>query len=358
MSNDNMSNGKIKTEVNSKGQILLKALIEHYIAEGQPIGSKTLSKNSELEISPATIRSVMAELEEKGFVSSPHISAGRIPTSQGYRFFVDSLLTVAPLASVELQHLTRQLDPDMTSQELVESASGVLSEVTQLAGMVTIPRRNLNTLRHVEFLLLDNKRVLVILVLGDHDVQNRVIYTEQCYSEVQLKEAANFINQSFIGQSLSVIRQRLISSMQIDRESMNSLMQATLEVAQKAFQPEEESDYVLTGQENLFDISEANALEDIRELFKAFSLKGDILHLLDRCMKSEGIQLFIGHESGYQVLDECSVVTSPYHVESEPVGVLGVIGPTRMAYERIIPIVDATARVLSAALNSSRAKPS
>jgi len=345
-----------KPEVSSKGQILLKSLVEHYIADGQPVGSKTLSKTSEIKISPATIRGVMADLEGRGFVASPHTSSGRIPTVQGYRFFVDSLLTVEPLDSSGLQNINRHLDPDMTAPELVESVSGMLSEVTHLAGVVTIPRRGQIMLRHVEFLSLNDNRVLVILVLDDHEVQNRVIYTEEPYSDIQLKEASNFVNQSFVGQSLSHIRERLISSMQLDREDMNSLMQTTLEMAEKAFDQDEENDYVLAGQENLFDMSGGGALQDIRKLFKAFSLKGDILHLLDRCMESDGMQLFIGQESGYEILDGCSVVASPYHVDDELVGVLGVIGPTRMAYDRVIPVVDATARLLSAALDGSRAK--
>ncbi|HIG41207.1 MAG: heat-inducible transcriptional repressor HrcA [bacterium] len=344
-------------KVSPKGQILLKSLVETYIAEGQPVGSKTLSQSSDLSVSPATIRNVMADLEEKGYVSSPHTSAGRIPTALGYRFFVDSLLTVEPLDSIGIDRLTRQLDPDMTAHELVESASGMLSEVTHLAGVVTVPRREQIMLRHVEFLGLNDNRVLVILVLDDHEVQNRVIYTKEQYTEIQLKEASNFVNQSFVGQSMSRIRDHLISSMQKDRQNMNSLMQTTLEMAEKAFGHEEENDYVVAGQENLFDISQDNALADIRELFKAFSLKGDILHLLDRCMESNGMQLFIGQESGYEILDECSVVASPYHVEGELVGVLGVIGPTRMAYDRVIPIVNATARILSAALDGVRSKP-
>jgi heat-inducible transcriptional repressor len=255
-----------------------------------------------------------------------------------------------------MEHLTRKLDPDMTAHELVESASGMLSEVTHLAGVITIPRRDLVTLRHVEFLSLNDNRVLVILVLDDHEVQNRVIYTKEQYTEIQLKEASNFVNQSFSGQSMNRIRDDLISAMQKDRQNMNSLMLRTLEMAEKAFEPKDQGDYVVAGRENLFDISQDKALDDIRELFKAFSLKGDILHLLDRCMESNGMQLFIGQESGYEILDGCSVVTSPYHVEGELVGVLGVIGPTRMAYDKIIPIVDATARVLSAALDGVRSK--
>ncbi|XOV85971.1 MAG: heat-inducible transcriptional repressor HrcA [Pseudomonadota bacterium] len=342
-------------EINEKAQHLIKALVQRYIADGQPVGSKTLSEDSGLQVSPATIRNIMADLEDKGYVTSPHTSAGRVPTARAYRLFVDSLIQVEPLGNYDLEQLRQQLDPDMTAQELVESASGMLSEVTHMAGLVTIPRRDQVLLRHVEFLPLNDNRILVIMVLDDHEVQNRVIYTQERYSEAQLKEASNFINASFLGQTLGRVRERLINSMKSDRENMNSLMQTTLAVAEKAFAAEEDkADYVMAGQENLFDLYQTEALADLRELFKAFSLKGDILHLLDRCMDTDGIQLFIGHESGYQLLDDCSLVTSPYKVDGELVGVLGVIGPTRMAYQRVIPIVDATARILSAALDTSR----
>jgi heat-inducible transcriptional repressor len=339
-------------KLNKKSQLLLRTLVEQYIADGQPIASKTLADAASVSVSPATVRNIMSDLENMGYVSSPHTSAGRVPTSMGYRFFVDTMIRVDPIDTYDLASLNRNLDPDMSSKELVESASGLLSEFTHMAGLVTIPKRDQVTMKHVEFLSLEGNRVLVILVLDDHEVQNRVIYTKQAYNEIQLREASNFINQNFAGEALSNIRERMISSMRTDRESMNSLMKTTLEVADQAFDQEEISDFVLKGQENLLATNQA--LEDIRELFQAFSMKGDILHLLDRCMNSEGVQLFIGNETGYEVLDECSVVTSPYHVDGQLVGVLGVIGPTRMAYDRVIPIVDATARLLSAALDTSR----
>lgn len=338
--------------LNEKSQLLLKTLVEQYIVDGQPIASRMLADSASVSVSPATVRNIMSELEDLGYVSSPHTSAGRVPTALGYRFFVDTLIEVSPMDSFDLASLNRSLDPDMSSKELVESASGILSEFTRMAGLVTIPKRDQVTLRHVDFLSLDGNRVLVILVLDDHEVQNRVIYTKQDYSEIQLREASNFINQNFIGEALGNIREQLVSAMRLDRESMSSLMQTTLEVTDKAFDREEISDFVVKGQENLLATNQA--LDDIRQLFQAFSMKGDILHLLDRCMESDGVQLFIGNESGYEILDECSVVTSPYHVDGNLVGVLGVIGPTRMAYDRVIPIVDATARLLSAALDNNR----
>ncbi len=347
-------------ETSAKEQLLLKHLVERYILDGTPVGSKTLADNPELNISSATIRNVMADLEAKGYVASPHTSAGRVPTHKGYRLFVDNLLTLQPINRVDLTQVSRQLDPDMTAQELVESASGILSEVTHMAGLVTIPRRDQTILRHLEFLPLSDKRVLVILVLDDHEVQNRVIQTEQAYTESQLREAANFLNQSFVGQDVNHIRRRLIESMQNDKDSMNSLMTLAIDIAGQSLPDSGEGsgDYVLAGQENLLDLGQSTAIEDLRALFQAFSTKSDILDLLDRSMESEGIQLFIGHESGYEILDDCSVVTSAYHIDGEQVGVLGVVGPTRMPYQRIIPAVDVTARLLSAALGGVRSKNS
>jgi heat-inducible transcriptional repressor len=342
--------------ISEKAQMVLKSLVERYIADGLPVGSKTLAAESRVTVSSATVRNMMADLEDKGYVSSPHTSAGRIPTAQGYRFFVDSLPDMAPLGSQDLAQMQRQLDPDWSTQQLLQSTSSILSNITQMAGLVTIPRRDQVTLRHVEFLSLNANRVLVILVLADHEVQNRIIYTNEAYTEIQLKEASNFINQSFTGRSLGRIRAQLIDAMRSDRENLNGLMVATLEVAEKAFEQEEAGDYVMAGQENLVEISPGQPLEDIRNLFKAFSLKGDILHLLDRCLEGDGVQLFIGQESGYELLDECSVVISPYRVDGQLLGVLGVIGPTRMAYQRVIPVVDATARLLSAVLASTQSR--
>jgi heat-inducible transcriptional repressor len=339
--------------INERAQQLLKVLVETYIESGQPVGSKRLLDQSELSVSAATVRNVMADLEEKGYLNSPHTSAGRVPTPLGYRFFVDCLINVEPLENSDLLNLRKRLDPDMSYQELVASASSLLSDVTHMAGVVTLPKREQILLRHVEFLHLSEKRVLVILVLDGHEVQNRIIYTQREYSENQLKQAANFINQSFAGETLPSIRKGLVAGMQSDREHMDSLMQTAMELAGKAFSTEEVNDYVVAGQENLFELARDQALDSLRGLFQAFNLKGDILHLLDKCTDSQGVQLFIGEESGYKLLDECSVITSPYRVEGELVGVLGVIGPTRMAYNKVIPIVDATARILSAAMDAS-----
>ena len=339
--------------IDERAQQLLKLLVESYIESGHPVGSKKLLGQSDLSISTATVRNVMADLEEKGYLNSPHTSAGRVPTPLGYRYFVDSLINVEPVENSELSQLRKRLDRDMSYQELVESASNLLSEVTHMTGIVTLPKREQILLRHVEFLLLSERRVLVILVLDGHEVQNRIIYTQKEYSENQLKEAASYINQSFAGNSLHSIRAGLLESMQSDREHMDSLMQTTMELAGKAFNTESISDYVFAGQENLLEMARDQALDGLRDLFQAFTLKGDILHLLDQCTDTQGVQLFIGEESGYKLLDECSVITSPYRVEGELVGVLGGIGPTRMAYNKVIPFVDATAQILSAAMDAS-----
>ena len=344
-------NGTIKV-ITAKSQNLLRTIVENYIAEGQPVASARLAAAG-VSMSPASIRFMMAELEEQGYLKSPHTSAGRIPTEQAYRFFVDSLIQVEPLGAEDLFRLSLSLDPDMTASELIQSASGLLSEVTQLAGLVTVPRPSQLKLKHIEFLLLSPGRVLAILVLNDHEVENRVIHIEHAYSEIELKEISNFLNAHYAGKSLVKIRAELVSSMKGDRVQMNQLMQRTLDVADQILDPEDNGDFVVAGQENLLDGDQTQRLQDLRGLFKAFSLKGDILHVLDRCMESDGIKLFIGQESGYELLGDCSLVTSPYQVSGECVGVLGVIGPTRMAYDRIIPIVDATARMLTAAMDIS-----
>ena len=341
----------MQVEINEKAQYLLKTLVEHYIESGHPVGSKTLAECAEISVSPATVRNVMAGLEELGFLESPHTSAGRIPTGLGYRFFVDSLVTVEPLATLDMDNLTKNLNPDMSVHQFVESASGLLSEITNMTGLVTVPNTDQTHLRHVEFLGLNDNRVLVILVLDDHEVQNRVIYTKETNSEEQLKAIASFINQNYVGRALSNIRSKLIRLTKNDQEKMDSLMYATLEVAEQAFGTKHQADFVVAGQENLIELAEEQALADIRELFKAFSLKRDILHLLDKCVDTQGVKLFIGAESGYQILDECTLVTAPYQADGEHIGVLGVLGPTRMAYDRVIPIVDATARLLGAAMD-------
>ncbi len=338
--------------IDDRSQYLFKVLVQRYLREGQPVGSRTLSRDSGLDLSPATIRNVMADLEEIGLVRSPHTSAGRVPTVHGLRFFVDSLLKVAPLGSEEVRRLRRKLDPDCNVQELMASTSSLLSDFTRLAGVVTLPRRDELRLRHVEFLPLSGRRVLVILVVNDSEVQNRVIHTGREYSASELQQASNYLSSVFTGKDLHQARERLLAEMRDARDSMNRMMLAAIEMADKAFTDEEQGDdYVLAGQTNLMEFAELAEMDKLRQLFEAFNEKRQILHLLDGALHADGIQIFIGEESGYEVLDGCSVVTAPYKVQGKVLGVLGVIGPTRMSYDRVIPIVDLTARLLSSALN-------
>jgi len=333
-----------------RAQMLLKFLVERYIRDGQPVGSRTLAKDSGLELSPATIRNVMADLEEMGLVRSPHTSAGRIPTAKGYRLFVDSLLTIKPIRTQEVERIRQNLSLSSNTENLINNASDILSRITSLAGVVTIPRRERVRLQHIEFLPLSVSRVLVIMVVNGQEVQNRVIDTDRKYSPAELQKAANYLNSEFAGLELQEMRTRLLASMQQSRDAMQHLMQDAMRIADQILDQQRDDDYVLAGQTNLMNYAEMCDIEKLRHLFNAFNTKRDILHILDQSIHAEGMQIFIGEESGYQVLDECSLVTAPYKIDDDVIGVLGVIGPTRMAYDRIIPIVDMTAKVLSTAL--------
>lgn len=338
--------------LDERAQLVFKLLVEQYISDGTPVPSRRLATQPGVEVSPATVRNILADLEAQGLVRSPHTSAGKIPTDRGLRFFVDSLLRVEPLDEAEVIRLQGELDPDLSPKELVESASKALSHLTHMTCVITLPRRDQVALRHVEFLPLSGSRVLVILVLNDREVQNRVIHTDREYAEAELNRAANYINQEFGGLSLMSVREALLDSMQADKDRMDSLMQTALDVASRAFEEGADpgNELVVAGETNLLDFGD---VDRVRRLFDAFSQKGGILHLLDRCIDSHGIQLFIGEESGYRLLDELSLVTSSYAVKGQLAGVLGVVGPTRMAYQEVIPVVDVTARVLSAAMDQA-----
>src|SRR5882724_8302749 len=345
--------------LNERAQHLLRVLVQSYIREGQPVGSRALSRDSGLSLSSATIRNVMADLEDLGFVSSPHTSAGRVPTDRGYRFFVDALLRAElPAAeNAELKELREQLDASHEgTKELVAAASQLLSRITNLAGVVTMPLAPAATLTQIEFVGLEEKRVLVILVFNDREVQNRIIQLERHYSPDELKRASNFLSEQFRGRSLREVRQEILRQLSEAHAHMNQIMLEAIAVAQQVFESGAEGrlEYVIKGETNLMGMAELTGMERLRRLFEAFNEKRDFLHLLDQSLKAEGVQIFIGHESGYQILDDCSVVTAPYAAGDSVVGVLGVIGPTRMAYERVIPIVDMTAKLLGAALNSRR----
>ena len=336
--------------LDSRSQTLLKTLIERYIVEGQPVGSRTLSRHTGLELSPATIRNIMSDLEEMGFIASPHTSAGRVPTALGYRLFVDSLLTVKPLASAEISELKEVIQPSQP-QQAINSASQLLSQLTRFAGVVIVPRRQAR-IRQIEFLSLAEKRVLLILVTQDGDVQNRILQTQKNYSAAELAEAANFLNQHYAGQELEQIRGRLREEIMQLRSDMSELMSAAVSASGDAASGA--TQFIISGERNLLGIEDLNSnMNRLRQLFDMFEQKTGLAHLLELSNRAEGVQVFIGGESGIAPLDECSVVTAPYEVNGEVVGTLGVIGPTRMAYERVIPIVDITARLLSNALNTN-----
>ena len=333
-----------------RAQRLLKMLVERYISDGQPIGSRALAKLSGLELSPASIRNVMADLEELGFISSPHTSAGRVPTPRGYRFFVDTLLKVRPLDQVEISQLEGQLQPD-NAQKLVAQASHLLSDLTRFAGVVMTPKRRTAAFRHIEFLGLSEKRILLIIVAPDGDVQNCIILTDRAYKPSELIEAGNFLNQNFAGLTFEEIRGRIHEELRQLREDMTRLMTLALEAGNEVMSHHTE-DYVLSGGHNLLHVQDLSSnMANLRKLFDMFEQKTSLLQLLDFSSRAEGVQIFIGGESGLVPLDECSVVTAPYEVDGQVVGTVGVVGPTRMAYERVIPIVDITAKLLSSALS-------
>jgi len=333
-----------------RAQILLKTLIERYIEEGQPVGSRTLSRHSGLDLSPATIRNVMSDLEEMGFIASPHTSAGRVPTPQGYRFFVDTLLVVKQLASGELHRLEDQLHPD-NPQRVIHAASQLLSQLSQFAGIVMTPRRRAMTFRQIEFMRLSEKRVLLIVVTPDGDVQNRILFTERDFSAAELISAANYINQHYSGHSFEEVRQRLNQELHELRQDMIQLMTAAVEMGNQAV-VETSEPYVISGERNLFAVRDLSQdMTRLRQLFELFEQKTMLAQILDLSLRGHGVQVFIGGESGVSAPDEVSVVTAPYTVDGEVVGTVGVIGPTRMAYDRVVPIVDITAKLLSSSLS-------
>ncbi|HYH43895.1 MAG TPA: heat-inducible transcriptional repressor HrcA [Burkholderiales bacterium] len=337
------------TVLSERAQILLKTLVERYIADGQPVGSRALSKFSGLDLSPASIRNVMADLEDLGFIASPHTSAGRIPTPRGYRFFVDTLLTLKPLDTLQINQLEGQLHAD-NRQRLVTSASQVLADLTRFAGVVMTPRRS-GGFRHIEFVKLSESRLLLILVTPDGDVQNRILMMERTFSASELVEAANILNQNFAGLTFEETRKRIHDELKQLREDMSGLMTKAVDIGSQAL-AETAEDVVISGEGRLLDVHDLSSdMHRLRGLFDLFESKTGLLQLLDSSSRAAGVQIFIGGESGLVPLDECSVVTAPYEVEGQIVGTVGVIGPTRMAYERIIPIVDITAKLLSSALS-------
>lgn len=338
--------------LDKRAQLLLKTLIEHYISDGQPVGSRTLSLASGLDLSPASVRNIMSNLEDHGFIASPHTSAGRIPTQRGYRFFVDTLLTVQPLQNQEirkLEHVLSSPDP----QELINSAAELLSSLTHFAGLVLIPKRQSIAFRHLEFLPLSEKRILVIIVTTDGTVQNRIILADKPYSAADLTQASNFFNQNYAGNTLDEVKQKLHEELKQMQSDMTRLMAAALEASSKTADNNKDG-VVIAGERNLLNVQDLSTnVSSLRKLFEMFERRTSLMQLLDHSQKASGVQIFIGGESGYLPLDECSMVTAPYETNGQTIGTLGVIGPTRMAYERVIPIVDITAKLLSNALSNN-----
>lgn len=332
---------------------LLRTLIARYIHDGEPVGSQTLARHAGLDVSPATIRNILSDLEDTGLLSAAHASAGRVPTAQGYRVFVDSLLQVKPLAEGELSRLRNELPAGAGTQNLLGSASELLSAMTHF---VSVPQREQFAFKHIDFVPLDGQRVLAILVFADNDVQNRILQTRRVYGPSELERVANYLNTHFAGRPLSDIRTTLLHEMRSARSEMESLLAQTVELAEQALAPAAE-DMLLAGQTRLIGVQDLSDLDRLRELFEAFARKREILQLLERTVHAPGVRIFIGEETGLAPLEGVSLVTAPYVAGGRVLGVLGVIGPTRMAYDRVIPVVQAAADALGSALNPG-AQPS
>ena len=330
--------------LDDRAKLLLKTLVERYIAEGQPVGSRTLSRSSGLELSPATIRNVMSDLENLGLITSPHTSAGRIPTARGYRLFVDTMLTA------QREHLpTQSLAPDQP-QKVIANAANLLSSLSQFVGVVMAPRR-VSAFRQIEFLRLSDRRLLVIIVAPDGDVQNRVIFPEADYSQSQLVEASNYINANYAGLTIEQVRDRLKSEVEQLRGEIASLMQAAVDASSEVM-TEAQDEVVIAGERNLLAVTDFSSdMGQLRRAFELFEQKAQIMRLLDVSSKAEGVRIFIGGESHVVPFEELSVVSANYEVDGQVVGTLGVIGPTRMPYDRMIQIVDITSRLVTNALS-------
>ncbi len=334
---------------------LLRTLIARHIQDGGPVGSQTLARHAGLDVSAATIRNILADLEDAGLLSSPHTSAGRVPTAQGYRVFVDSLLQVKPLPEPELSRLRGELGSG-GQQSLLGSASELVSAMTRFVGVVSVPRRGQLAFRHIDFVPLDGQRVMAILVFADHDVQNHIFQTRRPFEAGELERVANYLNQNFAGRPLADIRATLLQDLRNARDEMEALLSQTVELAEQALVPGDD-DMLLAGQNRLIGVQDLSDLDRLRELFETFARKREILQLLERTIDAPGVRIFIGEETGLAPLEGMSLVTAPYVAGGQVLGVLGVIGPSRMAYERVIPVVQGAASVLGAALNPGRTTP-
>lgn len=342
--------------LDARARQLLRTLVARHIRDGEPVGSQTLARHAGLDVSPATIRNILSDLEEVGLLSAPHTSAGRVPTARGYRVFVDSLLQLSPLDDTEVDRLRGGLAPGGGTQSLLGSASELVSAMTRFVGVVSVPGREQFAFRQIDFVPLDGQRVMAIVVFADNEVQNRIVQTRRAYDAAELERVANYLNARFAGQPLPAIRAGLLRELRTARSELEGLLRATTELAEQALAPGGE-DMVVAGQARLLGLQDLSDLDRLRELFEAFSEKREILQLLERTVKAPGVRVFFGEETGVASMAGMSLVTAPYATDGRVLGVLGVIGPTRMAYDRVIPVVQATAEVLGAALNPDAASP-
>ncbi len=346
-------------QLNERAQYLLKVLVERYINDGQPVGSRSLARDPGLNLSPATIRNVMADLEELGLITAPHTSAGRMPTVSGYRLFIDTLLTVKPLQMDVIRHIRADLDDQDSPGDLLKTASRLLSEATHMAGVVTMPKRESNAFNHIEFLPLSDRRLLVILISGKEEVHNKIIQAPRDFTGAELQAAANYLNTRYAGKNIKRVRELLLREVRETRERLSQEIIDAAAITELALEDRNQrrKPLFVTGEINLMDFSELANMEQFRSLFETLHQKEEMVHLLDRCIESPGVKIFIGEESGHRAFDHCSVVTASYSINDQAVGVLGVIGPTRMKYERVIPLVDLTAKLVGAALNHQSLPP-
>ncbi len=330
---------------------ILSAIIDNYIEEGTPIGSKKLSTYNRFNLSSATIRNVMSDLEDLGFIASPHTSAGRIPTSKGYRFFIDRLLELQPVDNNEIASIKDTVSQTKSSnKDLATNVSTILSAITQLAGIVTVPKTQKSTLKEIDFIPLSEQRVLAIVVINDSEVENKILQMKRNYSRDELQISANYLNQNYVGRSFEYIKNDLLTKLKETSALANSLMNNIVNIADELLTNQNKDEYVVTGKNQLLDFEELSDINRLKDLFDAFNEQQQLLQLLDKSMSTSNVQIFIGQESGYRIFDNCTLITAPYTNEMGSVGVLGVIGPTRIAYQRVIPIVDVTAKLLSQSL--------
>ncbi len=343
-----------KYELDQRAQFLLKQLIISYTRDAQPVGSKHLVELSGLDVSSATIRNIMARLEALGLVDSPHTSAGRIPTEAGYRFFIDSLLEVNDLGRSAKKAISDSLSTNKTSHDLIQSASDILSSITHLTGIISLTHSAPAEIRHLEFMRLSERRILVILVINQDDVHNKVIRVDRDYTDIELNQAARTLSRYLVGRDFRSARDQLLSELTDLRGDVNAIMESVLKAMEEVCSDSIHDDLVTSGESNLFQYAELSDINKLRSLFDIFNQKTDLLKLLDGCTAADGVEIFICSESGYSVLSDCSVLGAPYQIDGQVVGVLGVIGPTRMAYAQVIPVVDVTAKLLSSALNTQK----